>query len=266
MTCEEGYLIPEIKKSMFRNFFIFSLLASSAMGISLVDAVVSGDGSTALSWADPAGEVTVVVTLNVDQLKEYMLAGKTPGVHTLINLYSADREGCFFSLCSSGNTNTNTDEIDKSGFYALLTLPVGENQYSVGLGNDVGLGFETESFWDNAAMAAVTFSYSATKYGVTATFTLLDASGEIQQKIPGTWSDPEIANGLTFSFGSVDFAREDVTSAYVFTKELTQKETLLLAQEAGRTELGLAVPEPTTATLSLLALAALAARRRRASR
>lgn len=268
MPRDEGCLIPEIKKSIFRNFFIFSLLASSVMGISLVDAVVSGDGSTALSWGAPAGEVTVVVTLKVEQLKEYMLAGKTPGVHTLINLYSADREGCFFSLCSSGNTNTNTDEIDRSGFYALLTLPVGANQYSVGLGNDKEIGFEKESFWDSAAMAAVTFSYSATEYGVTATFTLLDASGEIKQAIPGTWSDPETANGVTLSFGSVDFDTESVTSAYVFTPELTltEDETLLLAQEAGRAELGLAVPEPTTATLSLLALAGLAARRRRASR
>ena len=248
---------------MFRNFFIFSLLASSAMGISLVDAVVSGDGSTALSWDPPASEVTVVVTLDVEQLKEYMLQGKPFAELKLMNLYAEKPLTTYFTFSTS--CNTNTGKIDKSGFYVQWQ---GTQEYPVGLGNSDGFGFEMEPFWENASMAAVTLSYSAKKFGFTATFTLLNASGGILQKIPGEWSNPGLANEVPLSFSSVEFDQASVTSAYVFTPELTltEEETLLLAEEAGRAELGLAAPEPTTATLSLLALAGLAARRRRASR
>ncbi|MBQ8517386.1 MAG: PEP-CTERM sorting domain-containing protein [Akkermansia sp.] len=234
------------------------------MGISLVDAVVSGDGSTALSWDPSASEVTVVVTLNVDQLKEYMLQGKPFAERQLMSLYAVEPTTTYFTFSTSCNPNTNTKKIDRSGFYVQW---LGMQEYPVGLGNSDGFGFEKESFWENASMAAVTFSYSAEKPGFTATFTLLNASGGILQKIPGEWADFDMS-GITLSFSSVDFDTESVTSAYVFTPELTltEEETLLLAEEAGRAELGLAVPEPTTATLSLLALAGLAARRRRASR
>ena len=230
-----------------------------------MDAVVSGDGSTALSWDPPASEVTVVVTLDVEQLKEYMLQGKPFAELQLMNLYAVKPAPTNFTFSTSCNKNSNTEKIDRSGFYVQWQ---GTQEYPVGLGNSDGFGFEKESFWENASMAAVTLSYSAKKLGFTATFTLLNASGGILQKIPGEWSDSKIANGVTLSFSSVDFDTESVTSAYVFTPELTltEEETLLLAEEAGRAELGLVVPEPTTATLSLLALAGLAARRRRASR
>lgn len=249
---------------MFRNFFIFSLLASSAMGISLVDAVVSGDGSTALSWDPPASEVTVVVTLDVEQLKEYMLQGKPPEEHSLMNLYAEFPLSTNFTFSTSCNKNSNTEKIDRSGFYVQWQ---GTQEYPVGLGNSDGFGFEKESFWENASMAAVTFSYSAKKPGFTATFTLLGDNGSIFKRIPGEWADFDM-NGITLSFSSVEFDQASVTSAYVFTPELTltEEETLLLAEEAGWAKLGLAVPEPTTATLSLLALVGLAARRRRHSR
>lgn len=263
MTCEEGHSYLKLKIYV-QKLFIFSLLASSAMGISLTDAVVSGDGSTALSWDDPAGEVTVVITLKVDQLKEYMLRDNPHDDHTLITLHASSHSGNYFSLITSSNT-TNTQTIDYSGFYAQMN---GGNKYSVGLNNDAEIGFEKESFWTDTSMAAVTFSYSAKNLGFTATFTLLDASGGIKQAISGTWPEGKDELGVPLTFNKVDFSVNDVTSAYVFPSEstLAQGDALFLASEAGRKELGLAVPEPTTATLSLLALASLAARRCRASR
>ena len=51
-----------------------------------------------------------------------------------------------------------------------------------------------------------------------------------------------------------------VTSAYLYNSRITKSEAETITQALGKSSV---IPEPTTATLSLLALAGLAARRRR---
>lgn len=227
------------------------------MGISLGDAMVSGNDFSTLTWEDAVQTVTVVMTLDVEQLKEYMLAGQPAERHVLANLIPSS--GIQIGLMTSCN-HTSSNTIDKSGIYACIQ---GVQPYGVGMGNDAGIGFEDETFWNNAATAAITLTKN-TVTGATATFTLFDSNGVTLQNCGGEWNSS--FKGISPAFTSVEFDKA-VTSAYVFGQDVAEGDFGYLAEAAARTELGLPViPEPTTATLSLLALAGLAARRRRASR
>lgn len=82
------------------------------------------------------------------------------------------------------------------------------------------------------------------------------------QSVGGEYSTALRGQGLTYS--SEVFDSDIVTDTYVFNQVVTAEEAKSLGKAAAMAALSsVAVPEPITATLSLLALAGLAARRRR---
>lgn len=69
-------------------------------------------------------------------------------------------------------------------------------------------------------------------------------------------------NSLTLGDNTA-YTKGEWNAAYYFTSEYIDTSTRLVLEDGTVSLVGLTVPEPATATLSLLALASLAARRRR---
>ena len=89
---------------------------------------------------------------------------------------------------------------------------------------------------------------------------LLDSNGEVT-----TYTSEDIPAQRGYNAGeftSININADYVTSAQVFATNLSEADALILGK-AMLPEVDSNIPEPTTATLSLLALAGLAARRRR---
>ena len=113
--------------------------------------------------------------------------------------------------------------------------------------------------WDTAKYAALTFGITTSNnYKARAVLSVIDASGIITNI-----TQAEITNKIAFTgISGVNINNEDedyVTGSYIYSGSWDNNALTTITEKA----LTAAIPEPTTATLSLLALAGLAARRRR---
>lgn len=228
-------------------------LSTAAMGVTLEDAVATGIGTLTLEEA--AGAITAVAVVDVDKLQEVMAKDAELTKKTIINFDSSSDIGIqtnYSSYDHDGDSNT-AGVINTSGLYGCWN---NSGAYSVGM--NTGTGFESTDFWAGGVVAAITLTYEYSK-GTTATFILLDAEGNVLQSVGGNYNTSLRGTGLSYS--TIVFDSEIVTEGYVFNQVVTTaEEAKALGQAAATAAL---VPEPTTATLSLLALAGLAARRRR---
>ena len=226
-------------------------LGSAAMGVTLEDAVATGTGTLTLDSA--TGAITAVAVVDVAQLQALMAKDAELTKCTIINFDAGSDIGIqtnYSSYDHDGNSET-PGVINTSGLYGCWNS---SGAYGVGL--DTGTGFELTSFWANGAIAAITLTYEYSK-GTSGTFTLLDAEGNVLQSVGGYYNTGLRGTGLSYSTIVFD---DIVTDGYVFKQVVTADEAKALGKAAATAAL---VPEPTTATLSLLALAGLAARRRR---
>ncbi|MBR5213653.1 MAG: PEP-CTERM sorting domain-containing protein [Akkermansia sp.] len=237
---------------MKRTLIAFFALGSAAMGVTLEDAVVTGNGTLALPESTDA--ITGVAVVNIDELKAAMSKNAELAKYTLIN-FDADQDiglqTNYISYNHDGDDATAA-VIKESGLYGAWN---NGGAYSVGM--NTGTGFESADFWQGGVSAAVTLTYEYSK-GTSGTFTLLDTDGNVLKSVGGNYNTTLRGQGL--SFGTVVLNERFVTNAYIFNQVVTADEAKALGQAAAEAAL---VPEPTTATLSLLALAGLAARRRR---
>ncbi len=224
------------------------------MGITLEDAAKTGTGNLTLDEA--TGAITAVAVVDVAKLQPLMAHNAELAKYTLINFDGTSDIGLqtnYGSYDHDGNSGT-ANVIDTSGLWGCWN---GGSAYSFG-SND---GFQDATFWEGGVTAAVTLTYEYNK-GTSGTFTLLDAEGNVLQSVGGDYNTSLRGTGLTYS--SVVFDSDIVTDTYVFSQVVTAEEAKSLGKAAAMAALSsVAVPEPTTATLSLLALAGLAARRRR---
>lgn len=232
---------------MKKTILLLSLFASCAMGddLTLEDAIYTGTDYSTITLEESLTQLTAVAVLDVDKLKSVMLSGVTAKKYTLIN-FDGDND-----IGVQTNYTSSSGMISSSGLWGCWSG--NSSAYKFGMGT----GFESESFWTGAASAAVTLTYSYDT-GTTALFTLLDSAGEVLQSIGGTWATSLKGQGLTFS--AVTFNSDIVESTYIFDSVVTADNATTLSLAAAKEAL---IPEPSTATLSLLALAGLAVRRRR---
>ena len=226
-------------------------LGSVAMGVTLEDAVATGTGTLTLGSATDA--ITAVAVVDVAQLQALMAKDAELTKCTIINFDAGSDIGIqtnYNSYDHDGNGETPA-VISVSGIYGCWN-----NGGAYGVGMNTGTGFQDASFWTGGVTAAITLTYEYSK-GTSGTFTLLDAEGNVLQSVGGNYNTSLRGSGL--SYDSIVFDGI-VTDGYVFDQVVTAEEAKALGLAAATAAL---VPEPTTATLSLLALAGLAMRRRR---
>ena len=226
-------------------------LGSAAMGVTLEDAVATGTGTLTLDSA--TGAITAVAVIDIAQMQALMAKGAEATKCTIINFDAGGDIGIQtnYSSYDHDDNGETPNVINISGLYGCWNS---NGAYSVGM--NTGTGFEVASFWTGGVTAAVTLTYEHSK-GTSGTFTLLDTEGNVLQSVGGYYNTGLKSSGLSFNTIVFDGI---VTDGYVFNQVVTAEEAKALGKAAATAAL---VPEPTTATLSLLALAGLAARRRR---
>lgn len=246
---------------MKKYITIAALLAAGsafANAVTLDDAVKSGTGTTGANTTcmlDAAtGSITAVATLDVGLLKAAMAKNAELSKITLINFDAGSDIGLqtnYSSYDHDDNGNT-ANTINNSGLWGCWNSG---GAYSVGMNS----GFESDSFWAGAAAAAVTLTYEYSK-GTTASFSLVDAQGNVLQELGGNEAGNTTLRGQGLTFSSVVF-NDFVTEYYVFDQVVTGAEAKSLSTAAAVA----ALPEPSTFGLlaGLGALALVGTRRRR---
>lgn len=256
-------------------------LASVAMGetsaitlsnFSQIDlTALTGDNKDTYTLATTTATWTLAVTIDSQAVRPYM----EKGTYVYSSGATDAPEGSLVSgTANSGlqvfdakvdnnsrigidtNFGSSNNAITSSGFYgswngAGNSAPVGN--YGVNSLNLASLD------WDNIGSIALTLSYAyGTKdngIGANVAIAVYDKNGTLLGSSYGSNTTLRTSSNLN----SIMFS-DAVTSAYLYNQYLSEENVTSITQELGKAAL---IPEPTTATLSLLALAGLAARRRR---
>ena len=214
--------------------------ALSANAASWGDSWLYSENGTTITLDTAQSSLTAVVVLDVEKMKDVMLAGASLSKNTLIDFIDTDTN----DIGLQTNYSSADGKIANSGLYGTWNQG---GAYSVGMNS----GFELSTLWDAtvAASAVLTYSYST---GTTAAFSALKSDGSMVT-LGGTWNTT--LRGTGFGANEVVFDANLVEKSFVFNGVSTVEQATYLATTV--------IPEPATATLSLLALAGLAARRRR---
>lgn len=243
-------------KIMKRNIsFIctFALSMSISFGIELDSANKVSDGS---SIDVTSNRFTVAITLDVNAFSKLLKKGNTRDFGHNVVLYTpqASVSSSLLGVTINGSSDTNY-KITQSGLYARFGSNTAYKINNTYVRWDGGTDLSTIP-WDDVSYAGLTYMHygkSSASYSAVA-FTLMKSDGtaivEAYYEAPGLGVSSTSSPVLSFG--------DEVIGAYYYEGFKTEAEAKQLASLAAR-----AVPEPTTATLSLLALAGLALRRRR---
>ena len=220
-------------------------LASSAMG-----ATVTFDESIT--------EGTMVLTLNVENFKEingayFAGADDAHNIAQFTGVWADDKTGKL-GAAVNGSSNSKTTTI-----YTSWVWGTGSGKATT---TNMGTIFNANTDWTSIDAISLVYSFDSNNVDATSTtintaLTILYADGTMSS-YSGT-ADNVVFNGV-FGYAASGIELNDtyVTGYEVLTNSVSQAEAVTLSKDALAV-----VPEPATATLSLLALAGLAVRRRR---
>ncbi len=233
---------------------LIALLAVSgvAMAVSLDEATIKLLGNE--GYDTRSGDFTVALKLDVEELGMLLEQGQTPAWGTDIVSYLCN--GTWTGVTVNGSSSN--DAIKNSGLYARWGKTTNWNSVQwQGNTNLADLnGVFAGTGWDAVASAGLVYSFGATD-GTAVAFTLIgnDGSVLVDSYVFAEDLKSSSAGAAALTFGG------SVAASYYFDGYKGGSETDMKAL-AGAVATA-SIPEPTTATLSLLALAGLAARRRR---
>lgn len=238
--------------------------------ITLQDSATVIDATTILTSASYKQAFTAVLTLDVEALSVFT-TGKSTHDASKIPLLSwkiddAATEAVDHTVNISVNNNSdNSANITAGGFYFMSadndSAFTSKGATVFGTNGSAATRALTDIDWTNAAGAALTIAYNGISsrtgpLGVQIYFSVAMNDGSIVTLNAGN-------NGTQWVTNEFDVTEIRYTTTYL--DALTIYDGYATADQAWELNKGVlpAVPEPTTATLSLLALVGLAARRRR---
>lgn len=234
----------------------------------LATANITTNGTTNSYWTQD-GNFTVALTLDVTELRKALEKGQTKSWGT--NLVSYVANGTLTGVCFNGGSDSNS-LITTSGHFARWGNTTNWNSVQwQGSNTDLSdlNGDAAGTGWDSVGSAGLVYSFSTTNgTGTAVSFVMYDTEGTslVESYVTaGSLCSGSATNQVLTLHSDI------VAASYFFDERLENNETdykTLAAAAAGAaipvTESWTRIiPEPTTATLSLLALAGLAARRRR---
>ena len=233
---------------MKKTLLTLSLLAVSALAANAAtwgDSYIYSEDGTAITLGSSTQAFTAVAVVDVDALKSVMLAGASNTRYTLIDAWQVRAEGANGNeIGLQTNFSSNNNKITSSGLWGSWNQG---SAYSFGMDS----GFQAETFWTGVDQASVVLTYSSGT-GTTAIFTAIKNDGSVTT-LGGTWNTDLKSSGMEID--KFTFDSTIVEQSFVFSNVSTVDQAKTLGYTV--------IPEPATATLSLLALCGLAARRRR---
>ena len=227
---------------MKKTLITLMAVASCAMGASYSDftqyAVAESVDTTGFDYSTNA--VTVAVTLNIDVIKSY---------------FAESVDTSYMLVKVTGNNSIGVGTLVKNDTNEYFSGAWNQTIDYTPTGIDTDMG--RESLWTNANSATLVFSADRGT-GARVVFTMNYTDGTVFQT-SGTASGVKSSNwtpsGLTLD-------TQAITSVAMYNSYITADDAKAIGVGM-LTEPSPVIPEPATATLSLLALAGLAARRRR---
>lgn len=238
-------------------------MAGAAFATTLEDAVATYQGESLTStvtvenWT--ANKMSVAITLDVGAVKEMLTTTWIAGagqVQTMLNMQGT------WNSATEGRTdivgvNFNGSSSSKYATpYLQATSPNGNSAAIKANGASESLKFNASTDWNDIAGMALVLTHDGSTTG--ALYCAVMHNDGTFDTFAGSNSGIKFSTSTAFAPNGTltDINTNLVTSLNVFDSVVNQADSLAIAQE-------LAVPEPATATLSLLSLAGLAARRRR---
>ena len=234
---------------MKKTLIALLAVSSVAMATSLDKAAIKLGNK---GYDTQSGDFTVALKLDVEELEKLLEQGQTPAWGTDIVSYLCN--GTWTGVTVNGSSKN--DAITASGLYARWGYGTHWNDVQwQGNTNLADLNGDAEGTgWDAVASAGLVYSFGKAS-GTAVAFTLIGNDGSV---LVDSYVFAEDLKSSSAGAAALTFG-DSVAASYYFDGYKGGSETDMKAL-AGAVA---SIPEPTTATLSLLALAGLAARRRR---
>ncbi len=246
---------------MKKTLITILALAGSASAALTLDATLST--SSSYSWDTDVNGAAITLILSKDAMKA--LDGNTMRWNQVFASFELT-DGSYTVTSGTGDeSTTTTTPLDRISIecttYTTNAIRATNSQVPTTYGTSPRWDFfgsqyyANKTAWDTATCAALTFGVNSTG-SLRAVLSVINADGTITNITQATASNKISFDGIS----QVNLNSTHVTDAFVYSGTWGNTDLTTITNNALKTA---NIPEPATATLSLLALAGLAARRRR---
>lgn len=239
-----------------------------ALGIDLTSAVASGSSKVTFSQT---GSITYTLQLNASAVSELFVNGSASSnvmFAVAIPATSTDRSHFISAVAVSGQQGFQAGNVSRGSISSYDGSVADYSTFDDDSNSQTGLTSSTNpslltwaqliSGEDGKTLSGMALTMSYTNGSESAMYLTMRFDDGSVTELYGFSTGLKWTQGQK-QYSSVDVNTSYVDQVYVFNSAMTKDDALSLNSQA----LAAAVPEPATATLSLLALAGLAARRRR---